>query len=312
MNLQQLRYARMLAENGSFVEAANKCGVTQPALSNGIAQLERELGVRLFSRTTRTVSLTEQGRELMPGIIDVLNAQTALLAKARALTQPAVQLIRIGVSPLVGMDLVNLIVDPFRRAQPNVEIVYRELNLADMMQALDGGQLEFVFCPADPDAEPKADRDSVDFHREPLVFVSQGTASRPPAMSRSVTLKEIADETFVLVPDSCGLTRLTRAIFRRNRMRLREYGGAAMSYRVLEEWAELGIGAAILPRSKAQAVRGAEIRLRQGDDGPLLITYQVCWRRTDDKRSAIAGLGTYLRDIAPSIMPGVAEPVFPP
>jgi LysR family transcriptional regulator, hydrogen peroxide-inducible genes activator len=310
MNLQQLRYAQMIAEHGSFVEAANRCGVTQPTLSNGIAQLERELGTRLFVRTTRTVRLTEQGQELMACIVDVLNAQAALVGKARALTQPAAQLIRIGVSPLIGMDLVNLIVDPFRRTNPNVDIVFRELNLADMMRALDVGHLDFVFCPADPDSEPRGDRNSVDFHREPLVFLSKGAALQPTSAFKSVALKDIAEETFVLVPDSCGLTRLTRAIFRRNRIKLREYAGTAMSYRVLGEWAELGIGAAILPSSKVQTGKGPEITLRKSGGSPLMITYQVIGRRSDAKRSAITDLGTYLRDVAPSIMPGVADSEF--
>jgi len=86
MNMQQLRYARALAECGSFVQAANHCGVTQPTLSNGIAQLESELGQQLFARTTRTVSLTEAGTHLLPDIADILNAQAALMALARALS----------------------------------------------------------------------------------------------------------------------------------------------------------------------------------------------------------------------------------
>ena len=87
MNLQQLRYACMLAEHGSFVEAANRCGVTQPTLSNGIAALEAELGVRLFARTTRSVRLTEYGQHLLPGITDVLNAQTQLFTTRRDLAK---------------------------------------------------------------------------------------------------------------------------------------------------------------------------------------------------------------------------------
>ena len=78
MNLQQLRYARALAECGSFVQAADQCAVTQPTLSNGIAQLESDLGQQLFARTTRTVRLTEAGEHLLPDIADILNAQAAL------------------------------------------------------------------------------------------------------------------------------------------------------------------------------------------------------------------------------------------
>jgi LysR family hydrogen peroxide-inducible transcriptional activator len=229
MNLQQLRYARMLAEHGSFGEAANRCGVTQPTLSNGIARLEAELGVRLFARTTRSVRLTEHGQHLLPGIIDVLNAQTALVAMARGLTQPGKTLIRTGVSPLVGMEMVNLIVDPFRRLHPNIEIVFRELNLAEMMRQLELGQLDFVFGPVDLDVELRHDWRSVRFFEEPLVFIAKRTQRSRAAFSAPVTLKEIAGELFVMVPDACGLAKVTRAMFRRHRLKLSEYAGAAMS-----------------------------------------------------------------------------------
>lgn len=74
MNLQQLRYARALAELGSFVKAANRCAVTQPTLSNAIAALEQDLGHKLFERTTRSVKLTPIGAQLLPDICDLLNA----------------------------------------------------------------------------------------------------------------------------------------------------------------------------------------------------------------------------------------------
>jgi len=305
VNLQQLRYARMLAEHGSFVEAANRCGVTQPTLSNGIAALEEELGVRLFARTTRSVRLTEYGQQLLPGIADVLNAQTALVAMARGLTQPDKTLIRTGVSPLVGMEMVNLIVDPFRHLHPNMEIVFRELNLAEMMRQLEMGQLDFVFGPIDLDVELRRDWSRVRFFEEPLVFIARRPQNSLPAFSTPITLKEIAGELFVMVPDACGLAKVTRAMFRRHRLKLNEYAGTAMSYRVLEEWAHLGIGAAILPRSKISAEAGAEILIRKGQDHRVTIGYQVCWRKSADMSSAIKALGAYLKDVAPAIISGL-------
>lgn len=305
MNLQQLRYARMLAEHGSFVEAAARCGVTQPTLSNGIAQLEDELGVRLFARTTRRVRLTEHGQQLLAGIADVLNAQTALVAMARGLTHPDRTLIRTGVSPLVGMEMVNLIVAPFRRLHPNIEIVFRELNLMEMMRQLEVGQLDFVFGPVDADVELRRDWNSVRFFEEPLVFIARRPQNSFAAFSTPVTLKEVAEELFVMVPDACGLAKVTRSMFRRHRLKLNEYAGAAMSYRVLEEWAHLGIGAAILPRSKISAEAGAEILVRKGQDHRVTIGYQVCWRKSADTSPAINALGAYLKDVAPSIVSGL-------
>ena len=83
------------------MRAAETCAVTQPTLSNSVAQLEDELGKRLFYRTTRVVSLTGFGHHILPSVVDVLNAQAALVATARAFADPSRPLIRLGVSPLV-------------------------------------------------------------------------------------------------------------------------------------------------------------------------------------------------------------------
>ena len=66
MNLGPLRFAKAAAEERSFSKAAEKCNVTQPTLSNGIALLEEEVGGRLFARTTRRVDLTPFGAQLLP------------------------------------------------------------------------------------------------------------------------------------------------------------------------------------------------------------------------------------------------------
>src|SRR6516165_5884972 len=88
MNLGQLEFAVAVADKRSFTGAAGQCHVTQPTLSNGIAQLEDELGGRLFVRTTRTVSLTPLGTHLVPYIREVLVAQAAIFSEAQSFLNP--------------------------------------------------------------------------------------------------------------------------------------------------------------------------------------------------------------------------------
>lgn len=306
MNLQQLKYAQALAELGSFVRAAEQCHVTQPTLSNGIAQLELDLGHKLFHRTTRTVRLTEVGQQLLPDICDLLNAQAALVARAKSLANPTARMIRLGVSPLIGVKLADLAIEPFRRANPGVEIIFRELNLSEMVRLLDQGQLHFVLGPTDPLAALPAHHQSAFFHDEALVFVP-GRHSRARYQPKpDVSLKDIAGETFVMVPDSCGLTRTTRALFGQLRLSLREYSGQAMSYSVLQEWAELGIGSAILPRSKLTSGVDGLPRIRAADGSPVRIRYQSLWRGVPEPASDVTALAAYLRDVAPSLVGGLS------
>ncbi|HQU69525.1 MAG TPA: LysR family transcriptional regulator [Albidovulum sp.] len=306
MNLQQLKYAQALAELGSFVRAAEQCHITQPTLSNAIAQLELDLGHKLFERTTRTVRLTEIGQQLLPDICDLLNAQAALVARAKSLANPTARMIRLGVSPLIGVKLADLAIEPFRRANSDVEIIFRELNLFEMVRLLDQGQLDFVLGPADPTAVLSMHHQSAFFHDEALVFVP-GSQSRGRYFQQSeVTLKEIAGETFVMVPDACGLTRTTRALFGQLRLSLREYSGQAMSYSVLQEWAELGIGSAILPQSKLASGAEGLPRIRAADGSPVRIRYQSLWRGAPEPMADVTALAVYLRDVAPALVAGLS------
>jgi LysR family transcriptional regulator, hydrogen peroxide-inducible genes activator len=88
MNLSQLRFASAVASTGSFTAAAAACCVTQPTLSNGIAQLEAELGERLFLRTTRKVALTPFGVHVLPYVDQVLAAQASLVQQTRPTFAP--------------------------------------------------------------------------------------------------------------------------------------------------------------------------------------------------------------------------------
>src|SRR5262245_22484646 len=118
MNLAQLKFVRAVASRGSFTAAAAECCVTQPTLSNGIAQLEHELGSPLFARTTRKVELTPFGAHIMPYIDQVLGGLRALESQTKAYLKPSLQFIRIGASPLLNSSLLML--EPFRTKHPEV------------------------------------------------------------------------------------------------------------------------------------------------------------------------------------------------
>lgn len=307
MNLQQLRYAKAVAECGSFVRAASLCAVTQPTLSNGVAQLEDELGHLLFSRTTRSVRLTEAGALLLPNIVDILSAQATLVAHARMLANPQRRLIRVGVSPVIGVKFMDVVLESFRSANRDMEIVFRELNLAEMLALLAADQLDFVFGPVDatPPSELRG-LASVAFYEEPLMFVASSKTEAAYRGAKSVTLKDIAREMFVTVPDTCGLTRTTRALFRRNRLKLAEYGGQAMSYSVLQEWAELGIGSAILPRSKLPASAHFALPIR-GGKATAGIHHRGLWKAGANLSPQVKQLSNFLKHAAPAIVQGLAQ-----
>ena len=302
MNLNQLRFAHAVASTGSFTAAAAECCVTQPTLSNGIAQLENELGERLFVRTTRKVALTPFGVHVLPYVNEVLSAQASLVHQTQAFLSPGKRLIRIGTSPLVSANLLGLMIEPFRLRNPDVDVVLREMNMSDLYRMLDDGLLDFVFGVADAHKGPWI---ATFLYEEPLLFIPRGAVWSNGPRPQSVQLKDIAEETYVMVPDACGLSRATRALFRSQRRKLHEYSGEAMSYQVLEEWAALGIGAAILPKSKMAASGHASISITDKSGRDVTIGFEASWSRNGTQSSHLLEFANHLRKVVPGIVGGL-------
>ncbi|WP_432987573.1 LysR family transcriptional regulator [Dactylosporangium sp. CA-233914] len=100
--LRDIECFALVARHRSFSRAASALGVSQPAVSQAVARLERELGFRLFARTSREVSLTDSGLALLPHASALLEQAAAFTAEAARLAVPAPDAIRLAYAPLAG------------------------------------------------------------------------------------------------------------------------------------------------------------------------------------------------------------------
>lgn len=291
MNLNQLRYVKAVAETGSFTLAAEQCYVTQPTLSNGIAQLELEFEERLFIRTTRTVSLTPFGEHVLPFIHNIIDAQTELMQESRNFVHPSSRIIRIGTSPLIKSGWLAPMIERFRKAHPNIEIILHEQNMEDLYRMLNDELLDFVFGVAD---SRKATWKSTFLYNEPLYFIPRSSAL--PHGKNSITLDNVAGETFVMVPNICGLARATRSLFRSQRRKLNEYPGEALSYQVLEEWAMLGLGAAILPKSKLYSTKQKALVLIDKKGKEIMLEFEAIWLNNSQNQTHLLEFEAFLAE----------------
>jgi DNA-binding transcriptional LysR family regulator len=297
MNLGQLKFACTLAQCDSFTLAAEMCCVTQSTLSNGVAQLEEELGERIFVRTTRKVALTAFGLHILPYMQEVLKAQMSLQTQAHDFLHAEKKVIRIGTSPLVHTHLLAKMLEPFRQQYPQVELVLREMNMADLYKMLEGGLLDFVFGVTQV---YKGAWVSSYLYEEPLLYIPRGGSAHAQQLKKVVHLKEIDTETYVMVPDSCGLARATRALFRSQRRKLLEYSGEAMSYQVLEDWAHLGIGAAILPQSKILNAQQEACTILDKHGAEVCIGIAANWLRQGLQAPHLQAFATHLQSVSPA------------
>lgn len=300
LNIAHLRFAAAVAHSGSFSRAAEICNVTQPALSNAIAQLEGMLEGRLFERTTRAVSLTPFGRHMLAQIEGMLAAQDELIASARAFFCPLHKLVRIGLSPLADFALLKNLLDSFSQAEIDTTTLYKECFLENLWERLTTEQIDVAIRPVASDLELSNSLAAVDLYADSLYVLLPN--ERGNSSGRALTLNDVKDQTFVLTPDLCGLARITKDYFIKAGLSLKAYPGQALSYQVMSEWADLGIGAAILPATKLTADRLGDAHPLVDTDGKALqVRFVALWKRTAEIAPHIRELREHFKRGASSL-----------
>ncbi|MGI5167203.1 LysR family transcriptional regulator [Spirillospora sp. CA-253888] len=132
----------VVAEELHFGRAAERLGMAQPPLSQRIQRLERELGVRLFDRSSRRVELTAPGRLLLDEARDILSRVERLSSLAERARQGETGTLRAGLPPDLGGNVVAALIAAFRERRPDLRLDLREIGTADQAHALADGTLD--------------------------------------------------------------------------------------------------------------------------------------------------------------------------
>lgn len=309
MNLRHVEFVVAAAAERSFSRAAERCHVTQPTLSNGIALIESEFGGQLFVRTTRKVELSPFGAQLLPLIEALCRAHGELKAGVRTYYDPAQRMVRVGLSPLVDARRVTEVMDPYERSEAGCRIFFKECFLGDLEDRLQTAQLDMTIRPRQEGPAAPRSMVRVSFYDEPLYYLARHELPAAEREAGPVALREIAGETFVLGPDGCGLASITRALFRNAGLRLKEYRGQALSYQVMQEWADIGIGATIIPESKlAPHYRNRARPLLAHGRRPARVQFEAVWMRDAAYPRHVIALHQHFRERVPRLVQGSGMP----
>ncbi len=131
-----------LAQELHFGRAAQRLHMTQPPLTQAIAGLEQKLGVRLFDRTQRKVSLTAAGAALLPQVQDLLSRASQLPLQARAAAAGDIGRLRLAFVSTVGFGLLPQWVRAFRAQAPGVRLELIEATGDVQIEALQSGRID--------------------------------------------------------------------------------------------------------------------------------------------------------------------------
>jgi DNA-binding transcriptional LysR family regulator len=203
MELRQLRFFVALTEELHFRRAAERMHIAQPAFSDQIRRLERELGAELFDRTSHYVRLTEAGRlfldEVQPALAQVERAAAVAARAGRG----ELGSITIGFTGSAANELTPLILRDFGERYPTVSVALREFQLDDPSAGLSGREVDVAFVR--PPVEGQQRLVMKPLFEEPRVAVV--ASDHHLAHEPSISVCALLDEPFVVAPPSTGVWR---------------------------------------------------------------------------------------------------------
>lgn len=279
MELRQLRYFDAIAEAGNFTHAAVHLKVTQPSLSQAMRELETEVGCALFVRRARGVELTDGGRAFRQRVREILREATEAPAAARSAAAGAGGELVVGFTGSSIYGVLPALLARFRERHPAVVLTLREMLTDVQLESLREHRIDVGLSRPAAGEPGIASRTIVR-----LPFVAALPVRHPLAGRRSIALKALADEAFVMLERRRGPGFYTQVMNLMSR--------AGITPRVVHEAAHLptmvgmvgaGLGIAIVSAELANfEVRDVVYRPLEGGDG---VELALIWRRGDVSRA---------------------------
>lgn len=144
METRQMRCVIAVSETGSLTRAAERLGLAQPALTQTLNRIEKELGIRLFVRSRRGATLTEAGLAILDDLRSSLAHGDAAEERARALGAGRAGRLTVGFVTHAVYEVLPRALGRLRAEHPQVDVVLREMSNAELVAALEGGQIDIA------------------------------------------------------------------------------------------------------------------------------------------------------------------------
>jgi LysR family transcriptional regulator, benzoate and cis,cis-muconate-responsive activator of ben and cat genes len=274
MELRQLRYFVAVADSRSFSRAAERLHISQPPLSRQVANLERELGIRLLDRTNRSVSVTPAGELFLDRARDVLKGVESAVSCMRQVAEGEVGNLTLGFGGSAAYAFIPAILRDFRARYPGVTVTLDQIPLIEQMPALKKRRIDigFVLLPCD---DPSIGTEAM--MRDRLVIAVP--ADHPLASRTAVHLRELKSYDFV------GFSRAGRFGYHSHTLEICRQAGFLP--RIVKESAPMvsviglvasSIGIAIVP-SMARRLQMADVRYVRLKDKHAHMDFAFAWNK---------------------------------
>lgn len=208
MTLDQLRYFQAVCKYDSVCRAAEILNISQPSVSNAIANLEKEFRVDLFTRQHKRLRLTDAGRTLSE-LTDKLLFQADETERIMRELATGNQILRLGVPPMIGSLVLPILYGEHFNRHPQLQVRIVEDDSSGLRQLLADGQIDMAFLPHVYPFDGDLCAESVtELQNVCCVSKTHSLASR-----KSIGLEELQDEPLVLFKNSFFQTERIMAGF---------------------------------------------------------------------------------------------------
>ena len=299
MNIRDLKYLIAVAETNHFGKAAERCYVSQPTLSGQIKKLEEELGVTLFERTKRSVSITPVGEEIVSLSKKLMEQADAIVQLAKAHNNPLAGALRIGVIHTISPYLMPLVLMPLKLAHPELRPVLTEEVTANLMTMLHQHQLDAAIIATDEEGD---EYETIRLFEEP--FWLAHPSKHPIYTSDTISCRDIGDlDLLLLTEDHCLARQIMALLPPQGDRRSEEMADLrAASLETLLYLVGAGYGSTLVP---ALAVRGSwttdmGVIARQIDCKRARRTVRLIFRKTFPRKAALEALVEVIQGCLPN------------
>jgi len=283
MNLRDLQYLVALAETGHFGEAAERCHVSQPTLSAQIKKLEEYLGVQLFERQPRKVTLTDVGRRILERARRVTQEAEDIRELARASRDPLTGKLKVGLIPTIAPYLLPRIAARLRKRLPELQLMLYEYQTGPLLGKLRDGELDLAILalPADTTALETRSLFAESF------LVAMPRNHRLTARKR-LKPSDLAGETLLLLEDGHCLRDQALEVCG-NVPVGEDQDFRATSLETLRQMVAAGLGVTLIPRLAAEGpiagAKGLEFRPFAPPSPERMVG--AAWRKSSTREGAI-------------------------
>jgi len=273
VTLQQIKSFLAVARCGSFTRAAQLLHLSQPALTIRIKQLETELGVKLFDRSTHFVRLTPAGTSFMPIIQNAVNGFENAIAAASKLCAQQEEVIRLACFPSFVATVLPKAIRLFRKGNPQITFLIHDVSARTVVAMVRSEEVDCGVC--------HHDTSSTDLHCQLLLQEEMSVVyplGHPVGALKKATLEAVIQHPLVLLDgDSDSRTRIDAAIAGAGYLIAPAAEAAYMSTALA--LVEAGLGITILPKMAINLKVYPNLRKRSIEDTRLIRPVGIATKR---------------------------------